>query len=435
MPDLLARLADGTATWLLTYLVHSTVLILATWTLTRVTTLQPATRDFLWKMALVAGVCTASMASLWRQSPVTIDYAAQSERLHDATVERVAWVGDPSSPPIQIRARLVDPSPECRALLRRGLREGPGVMSRVDDVCGAGGTFAWWHGALLVWLLGGAFGSLVLIRRRESVVFLTRALTEAAPRSQMILEELRADEGTHTVRVKGSHLVNAACVLPGDTIAISARCESELSDEELRAVLAHELGHIVRRDPLWSTALRLLSTILWIQPLNRLGLAKVDEASEHLCDDWAVSRTGGAIGLATSISRVAGWALPMPRQPALMSVVGRRGRGLSERVRRILFEGPRHREPGWFRHAAAVAMLVPLYWLPVVQAPDTLHASIIVEEGGTLLSPEQLAWVHRLDGADIERIEIRRSVASPAGEAAGGTVVERRVVLARLPQD
>jgi Zn-dependent protease with chaperone function len=436
MPDVLVRLADGTATWLLTYLMHSTALILGTWALTRFAPLQAVTKDFLWKLALLAGVATASMASLRSTPSLTVDYASLSERFHNAEAGQLAWVGEASPPPIQIRARLIDPSPECRGLLRSEVRRGVPLMNSLEDVCGADGAFAWWHGALILWLLGGGIGCAVLLRRRGSLALLTRSLSEAAPRSRRILRELQEGERRcRTAGVKSSQVLNTACVLPDGTIAISPRCESELTDDELRAVLAHEMGHVIRRDPLWSTALRTLATIFWLQPLNRLGLAKVDEISEHLCDDWAVSRTGAAVGLATSICRVAEWALPGPSQPVLMSVVGRDGRGLSERVHRILFQRVPRREPRWVRHIAAVALLAPLYWLPVVRTPTSLHASIVVEEGGALLSDGESSWVSGPAGADIERIEIRRAPAGPDGEAISGTTVERRVVISRVLSD
>ena len=58
--DLSALTLDILA-WLLTYAVHSTVLILAVWLLTATVIRSHTTRDTLWKLALVGGVFTATL--------------------------------------------------------------------------------------------------------------------------------------------------------------------------------------------------------------------------------------------------------------------------------------------------------------------------------------------------------------------------------------
>lgn len=49
--------------WLLTYLIHSTVLLGAAWLVTRRNRLQPAASDLLWKVALIAPLITGTIQS------------------------------------------------------------------------------------------------------------------------------------------------------------------------------------------------------------------------------------------------------------------------------------------------------------------------------------------------------------------------------------
>jgi len=66
-PEMPEALASGTAVlagWLLTYLLHSTALIVGAWLLTRLVSLRPPTRDVLWKTALIAGVVTSTASVL-----------------------------------------------------------------------------------------------------------------------------------------------------------------------------------------------------------------------------------------------------------------------------------------------------------------------------------------------------------------------------------
>jgi beta-lactamase regulating signal transducer with metallopeptidase domain len=158
-------------------------------------------------------------------------------------------------------------------------------------------------------------------------------------------------------------------VLPGRRIGLPARCEAELTGAELRAVLAHELAHVDRHDVAWSGLLRAVGTVLWIQPLNRLALRGALGAAEEICDDWALTRTGERVGLATSISRVAAWVAEGMSHPVPVSIVGRRDGPVAARVRRIL-GASRAAEPRWLGLVAAVVIAVPLVWVPAVALRD-----------------------------------------------------------------
>ena len=59
--SLVARLTDGAVAWLLTYLVHSTLILLATWAITSRRRMSDTTRDLFWKTALVGGLVTATV--------------------------------------------------------------------------------------------------------------------------------------------------------------------------------------------------------------------------------------------------------------------------------------------------------------------------------------------------------------------------------------
>ena len=206
---------------------------------------------------------------------------------------------------------------------------------------------------------------------------LRASLVEAGPRPRVLLDELGGGFGP--VNVMSSSVLAAPCVFPGRTIGLPNRCEEELTDAELKAVLAHEVAHVARGDHWWSGFLRVVMALLWVQPLNRIALRGALEAAELTCDDWALARTGERYGLGSSISRVAEWASSAMQHHAIVSMVGSDGGAVSSRVRRILL-GTRREEPFWLRGLAAAVFAVPLLWLPTVPAPSTVHASIIIEE-------------------------------------------------------
>jgi beta-lactamase regulating signal transducer with metallopeptidase domain len=200
-----------------------------------------------------------------------------------------------------------------------------------------------------------------------------------------------------------SSTLGAPCVIRYDTIALSDRCDRELSDDELGAVLAHEVAHVGRSDVIWLAGLRLLTACLWLQPLNRVALRGFLDASALVCDDWALARTRQPLELARSIARVAEWALaPRAAMEGVVGMAGADGRTLSGRIRRIL-SGRKIQEPASrIRRAFAASVLVlPLLLLlllvPTVPSPVARATAIFIQRvavvDGTTGTEAQEAFV------------------------------------------
>ena len=66
LPDTqtIVRLTDSTAGWLLTYLVHSTVILAAVWLIASRRRVSDTVREILWKSALLGGIVTATARSI-----------------------------------------------------------------------------------------------------------------------------------------------------------------------------------------------------------------------------------------------------------------------------------------------------------------------------------------------------------------------------------
>lgn len=391
-PGSLPLVATWTS-WLLTYLLHSTVLIGSTWIVLRVTRLRPATRDVLWKTALIGGIVTATATTLSMQPGGTLSnpaaagevIAAHTGVTGSTRAPAGSWV--PERAPVStiaIRAQLVDPSPECREAVRAGGPGDPGWLARLEDTCASSAGGTWWPlGLLGLWLSGAVVGVTSLGLRRRALVPVYDSLRECGPEARHLLDSLIEDTSGSTrlprVRLRASSLVGTPCVLPGNTLVLSDRSERELTEAELRAVLAHELAHVARRDVLWSGFARMIASVLWLQPLNRWVCDRLSHSSELVCDEWAVGVTGERYGLASSISRVAEWALPSRALAYGVSMAGRHEHRLADRVGRILHPPPIRREPRWVVTATAMLLLAPLYWLPALGAPMP-HASFVMEE-------------------------------------------------------
>src|SRR5438128_6545277 len=68
--SLVSRLADGATAWLLTYLVHSTLILVGVWVVTSRRRMSDLMRDLFWKTALVGGIVTASLQTAVAREPL-----------------------------------------------------------------------------------------------------------------------------------------------------------------------------------------------------------------------------------------------------------------------------------------------------------------------------------------------------------------------------
>jgi TonB family protein len=85
-----------------------------------------------------------------------------------------------------------------------------------------------------------------------------------------------------------------------------------LSDEELEALMMHELVHVVRHDNLKNIGQMLLCSLFWFHPLVWLIDRRLLGEGEVICDEVVISYTGNARTYAASLWKVAqfgfGWS-------------------------------------------------------------------------------------------------------------------------------
>lgn len=289
--------------WLLTYLIHSSALLALAWSLTRVRHWSPAATDLIWKTALVGGLVTASVQlRLELRPPGTLSLASATAGVAAAreTSEHVAAAPAPRLTPneqpagdVPATTRVTAPKPDA-ATPSRSLPLRAVVVA------------LWALGALAL-TVGYAARRLILVGRigdRRAVLDghllgeLDRLTREAKLRRRPRL--------TSTSRISSPIALGLA------EICVPETALTELDDEQQRSMLAHELAHLARRDPLWLGFASVVEHVLWIQPLNRLARRGIATSAEYLCDEWAVRRTGSGIALARCLAQVAEWIQASP---------------------------------------------------------------------------------------------------------------------------
>ncbi|HEX7149908.1 MAG TPA: M56 family metallopeptidase [Thermoanaerobaculia bacterium] len=108
---------------------------------------------------------------------------------------------------------------------------------------------------------------------RRELDALTDARTAVGVRASIDLLRATVGEAPAVLRV-----VRPLIVLP-------LHGSDELSDSELRALLAHECAHVARRDNLRSWVEMVAASLLWFHPLVWLALRDLNRTREEACDE------------------------------------------------------------------------------------------------------------------------------------------------------
>jgi beta-lactamase regulating signal transducer with metallopeptidase domain len=126
-----------------------------------------------------------------------------------------------------------------------------------------------------------------------------------APPHRVVLLESKAIDDPVTVGV-----FHPAIILPRKVIPA-------LDEPELTAILAHEYGHIRRKDFLVHLLCQLTALPLAWHPGIQYLMSKISQTRELACDDYAAVRLGKRIAYARSLLRLASLCLQGPRSNAM----------------------------------------------------------------------------------------------------------------------
>ncbi len=316
--------------WLLTYAIHSTALLTLAWLLVRARNFSPAASDLIWKTAMLGGILTATAQLRFDVQP-------------RGTVSL-------RQPAVEATASVVVPSEVEGPALPRGLSDAAQttrVESHVSDASAAPSAaapssssvskttiavIAW---AFIALLLGLSYAArrLILVGRIGD----RRAVQDG--RVLDALGDLSRDAGLRSApQLTSTVRISSPIALGIREICVPETALTDLDLEEQRSMLAHELAHLARRDPIWLAVITLIERILWIQPLNRVARRQIATSAEYLCDEWAVRRTGSGVALARCLAQVAEWIQASPLGVPVAGMAEERSL-LVSRVAKLLEEG------------------------------------------------------------------------------------------------
>ena len=215
--------------------------------------------------------------------------------------------------------------PEPERITLRGRPAPPPPQAPFTRLVVGGFTVIWPLGSLAVLLVWA-------VRWRRVAV----AVRNAAPISRgPTLDALRRLEGdAPRVRLVSSN----QAVEPGvfgivrPVLMWPAGIEDRLSDEQIEAILAHELVHVRRRDNLAAVVHMLVEAVFWFHPLVWWVGARLIDERERACDEDVVRQGTAPDVYAESILKTVRFYVESP----LVCVAGVTGSDLKKRVEHIM---------------------------------------------------------------------------------------------------
>lgn len=125
-------------------------------------------------------------------------------------------------------------------------------------------------------------------------------------------------------------------------VLVPAGALVQLTSDQLRAVLAHELAHLARFDPWVNAAQSVIESLLFFHPAVWWLSTRIREEREYCCDDLAVEIVRDPLGYARALT-----SLESLRRQESALVLSSHGGSLMQRIRRITSrpQGAHGRQP------------------------------------------------------------------------------------------
>lgn len=312
--------ANALLEWLMTYAIHSTILIGGLLLLTSTAAgrrLVAGHGSWLWRFALVGALVTASLQSIRSTAPLTGTLRLNGD--------------EPARTMVRIEMNHQSVAPTLVT----------GVSHRAVTSASIDVNPKWPLLALGAWFIGAAtmLGWFLIARSRFLRAIGPRSNAGHTLAGNALRHLLREGRIDRPVRLTRSDCLTSPVALGGDEICLPSRALSELDPIRMESIIAHELAHLVRRDPSWLTIACVIEAIFFFQPLNGLARRRMQESAEFASDAWASTRVARPLDLAHCLARVAEWTIAAPRLPVPAMAEGhgpgRRGAVLVRRVERL----------------------------------------------------------------------------------------------------
>lgn len=260
-------------------------------------------------------------------------------------------------------------------------------------------------------LLIGAWAVLALVALTALGISYARAVKSLGNRVRVPAEHhanctLRALCETVDIRhvpyLSRSSDINSPVCLPRREICLPDWAFEDMDEKALDSLIAHELAHMLRRDPLMMIVTQTLSRIFFFQPLFTLARKRLEDNAELAADQWAATHLSTARAVATALytcaqkiteTRQIQWGLAMAGDKSI----------LKQRVERLLkADGASFNTAGRLKRGGVAALLLAaVVSLPSIEFATAMTAAHPHDE---MSEREIERMVRRLERDTLRRV-------------------------------
>ncbi len=216
-------------------------------------------------------------------------------------------------------------------------------------------------------LLISAWAALAVLALAMLVVSYSRAIKSLGSRKRVPAEHhanrtlrtlCEAVDIRHVPYLSRSSEINSPVCLPRREICLPDWAFEDMDEKALDSLIAHELAHMLRRDPAMMIITQTLSRVFFFQPLFALARKRLEDNAELAADQWAATHLSTAKAVATALytcaqkiteKRQLQWGLAMAGDKSI----------LKQRVERLLkADGASFNTTGRLKRGGVAAILL-----------------------------------------------------------------------------
>ncbi|MEP7354683.1 MAG: M56 family metallopeptidase [Acidobacteriota bacterium] len=182
----------------------------------------------------------------------------------------------------------------------------------------------------IAWALGTLLVLIRVVRCLHVEIPEVRTSSELELAALQRVSERLGMRSTPTLRIVAQQLVPGALGIWRPTVVLPDRLSEQLTDAELRSVLAHEVAHVLRRDNLTATIARTIIAVFWFHPLVHLLMRSMLIEREMACDELVLTQSTEREHYLSGIAKVCQQSLAQSH-----SYAGITGSNLKQRLEHI----------------------------------------------------------------------------------------------------
>jgi beta-lactamase regulating signal transducer with metallopeptidase domain len=329
--------------FVLTLMAHASVLLALAWTLQRFGVLrQPAWAEAVWRAGLFGALVTAPLASFgpvaWRVfTPAPEATTSQAVAISERVAPHAASAAAAARP----RASTIQPTAPRAPRLTSSDLAAVGSMADASTQLRLPGFAV--QGLSQAWLATGMAWGLLMLWRGLGVLRLQRRARRLAPAGEAQQRQAATLAQQLALRAPSLRLdrdCDSPVVLPNATVLLPPWSHA-LPAHESRALLAHELAHLARRDPLWRIAMHLALVPLALHPLAWRARRELETLAERGADRLAARALGDGRALAECLARCLEHRLTSPSRSSTFALaMAERPGAVVDRVQHLLEDDP-----------------------------------------------------------------------------------------------